>query len=319
MGWYAHSKRDLPWRRTKDPYLIWISEVMLQQTRVAAALPYFERFIQRFPAVQDLAAAPESDVLHAWAGLGYYSRARNLREAARLIIGLGAFPNDYDCLRALPGIGDYTAAAVGSIAFGLPYAAIDGNALRVLSRVTAEPGDIGLPAIRERLTAVAKKWLDRKQPGDFNQAVMELGATICLPQSPHCSKCPLARQCEAHATRREEQYPVKLRKAERNEAHETLYYIEHDGDILLWQRPPDSDRLAGFWELPGPLQLADVSHAEEAGRFRHSIVNTTYNFTVVRATASAVPQGLSWVTKASLDAIPLSTTARKAMLCVEVD
>jgi len=286
---------------------------MLQQTRVTAVLPYFERFIQRFPTVEELAAAPESDVLHAWAGLGYYSRARNLREAARRIVGAGAFPNSYDALRALPGIGEYTAAAVGSIAFGLPYAAIDGNALRVLSRVNADAGDIGSPETRERLAAIANKWLDRRQPGDFNQAVMELGATICLPQSPRCLECPLARRCEAHAGGREEQYPVKLRKAEKNEAHETLYYIERDGDILLWQRPAHSHRLAGFWELPGPRELAQISDAEEAGEFRHSIVNTTYYFRVVRAAAGAVPEGLSWVAKASIDELPLSTTTRKAM------
>jgi len=319
MEWYAHSKRDLPWRRTKDPYIIWISEVMLQQTRVNAALPYFERFIQRFPTVRDLAAAPEPDVLHAWAGLGYYSRARNLREAARRIVALGAFPNSYDGLRALPGVGDYTAAAVGSIAFGTPCAAIDGNALRVLSRVTADAGDIGSPETRQRLTAVANSWLDRKHPGDFNQAVMELGAMVCLPPSPRCSECPLAPRCAAHALGREQQFPVKLRKAEKQQAHQILYYIERNGHILLWQRAADSDRLAGFWELPGPRELAQISDAEVAGEFRHSIVNTTYYVRVVRAATPSVPEGLLWMSKASLGNLPLSTTARKAMLCVAAD
>ena len=157
---------------------------MLQQTRVAAVLPYYERFLNRFPTVEQLACAPEQDVLAHWAGLGYYSRARNLHRAAKEIAAAGMFPTGYAEIRALPGIGDYTAAAVASIAFQAPRAAVDGNVLRVLSRATAEPGDIGALPTRRKLEAVATLWLDRKRPGDFNQAMMELGATVCLPQAP---------------------------------------------------------------------------------------------------------------------------------------
>jgi A/G-specific adenine glycosylase len=319
LEWYAQAKRDLPWRRTKDPYLILVSEVMLQQTRVAAMASYFERFVQRFPTAGALAAAGESEVLHAWSGLGYYSRARNLQKAAIWINGLGVFPDDYHALRALPGVGDYTAAAVASIAFGRPYPAVDGNALRVLSRITADAGDIASPETRERLTAVARALLDRKQPGDFNQAVMELGATVCVPRSPACAACPVARYCEAHATGRERDYPVKLRKPRRSEVHETLYFVEREDHLLLWRREEESERLAGFWELPGRHQLGNVAGAVAAGEFRHTIVNTTYHFRIVRASVQSVPGGVSWIPKSRLRELPLSTATKKALRCVEPD
>jgi len=317
LAWYSRSKRDLPWRRTQDPYAIWISEIMLQQTRVAAVLPYYERFLERFPTVHHLARAREEDVLHAWSGLGYYSRARNLRKAAALIAVAGEFPKGYDGIRALPGIGDYTAAAVASIAFKLPHAAIDGNALRVLSRVTADPGDIGSLDTRKRLAAIANQWLDRRQPGDFNQAVMELGATICLPRSPNCSKCPLSRHCRAHQEGVPDHYPVKLsRKLKRNEVTQSLFYIERRGKVLFWRRDGASKRLAGFWELPGAAQLKRIADQEKAGEFRHTIVNTTFCFRVMRASIGVTPRGLVWLSKNSLHELPLSTAAKKALRCL---
>jgi A/G-specific adenine glycosylase len=316
MSWYTRSKRDLPWRRTSDPYAIWISEVMLQQTRVAAVLPYYERFLKRFPAVHDLAKAREEEVLAAWSGLGYYSRARNLQKAAVRIAEDGAFPSDYEGIRALPGIGAYTAAAIASIAFKLPHAAIDGNALRVLSRLTAEPGDIGVRSTREKLEAVASSLLDRKRPGDFNQAIMELGATVCLPKSPDCPKCPLSKHCEAFRTGKQQEYPVKLRKLQRNEVSETLFYIERDGQILLWRRDANSKRLAGFWELPGPEQLKHVASGRMVVEFRHTIVNTTFRFKVVRASLGTIPGGLVWQPTRILHELPLSTTANKALRCL---
>jgi A/G-specific adenine glycosylase len=318
LKWYARSKRDLPWRRTIDPYAIWISEVMLQQTRVAAVLPYYERFLRLFPTVHHLANAPQDGVLAAWSGLGYYSRARNLQKAAAQIEAAGAFPSDYAGIRALPGIGGYTAAAVASIAFHLPRAAIDGNALRVLSRLTAEHGDIGARTTRERLEAVANGLLDRRRPGDFNQAVMELGATICLPKSPDCAKCPLSTHCEAFRTGKQNEYPLKLRKPQRNEVSETLFYIERDGHILFWRRDAASKRLAGFWELPGPAQLKHAAREKIVGDFRHTIVNTTYRFQVVRASIATIPGGLVWQPKRFLDELPLSTTAKKALRCLVV-
>jgi A/G-specific adenine glycosylase len=316
LTWYTRSKRDLPWRRTQDPYAIWISEIMLQQTRVAAVLPYYERFLNRFPRVQDLAAAPEQDVLTAWSGLGYYSRARNLQKAAIGITDAGAFPSDYDSIRALPGIGDYTAAEVASIAFNQPYAAIDGNVLRVLSRITAEPGDIGAPATRRKLAAVANELLDRNRPGEFNQALMELGATLCLPKSPQCLLCPWSQHCQALQTGKQNEFPLKLRKTQRQQASETLFYIERDDQILFWRRDAGSKRLAGFWELPGPGQITSAAQENIVGEFRHTIVNTTYRFQVVRATLGSTPPPLVWQPKRFLDELPLSTTAKKAIRCL---
>jgi A/G-specific adenine glycosylase len=316
LSWYTRSKRDLPWRRTTDPYAIWVSEVMLQQTRVAAVLPYYERFLDRFPTVRQLANAPEEEVLAAWSGLGYYSRARNLQKAAVRIAEAGRFPPDYEGIHALPGIGAYTAAAIASIAFKQPYAAIDGNALRVLSRLAAEPGDIGARSTRQRLQLVANGLLDRKRPGDFNQAIMELGATVCLPKSPDCTKCPLSRHCEAFRTGAQKELPVKLRKLQRNEASETLFYIERDGQILLWRRDANSKRLAGFWELPGPEQLKHVASERILGEFRHTIVNTTFRFKVVRASLGTIPGGLVWQPARILHELPLSTTANKALRCL---
>jgi A/G-specific adenine glycosylase len=316
VSWYQRSKRDLPWRRTTDPYAIWVSEVMLQQTRVAAVLPYYERFLNRFPTVQKLANAPAVEVLAVWSGLGYYSRARNLQKAAGRIVEAGSFPSDYEGIRALPGVGAYTAAAIASIAFKQPYAAIDGNALRVLSRLTAEPGDIGARSTRERLEAVASGLLDRKRPGDFNQAMMELGATVCLPKSPDCGKCPLSGRCEAFRTGKQQEYPVKLRKMQRREVCETLFYIERDGQILLWRRDANSKRLAGFWELPGPEQLKHVASERILGEFRHTIVNTTFRFKVVRASLGTIPGGLVWHPTRILHELPLSTTANKALRCL---
>ena len=193
LAWYARGHRDLPWRDTRDPYRIWVSEIMLQQTRAQAVIPYYHRFLERFPSVEALAAAAEDEVLALWSGLGYYSRARNLRLAARQIVDSGGFPRSYEGIRGLPGIGDYTAAAVASIAFDLPYAVLDGNVLRVVARVANDAADISAARTRERFRAMAQGWLDAAiEPGHFNQALMELGATVCLPRKPLCLVCPLA-------------------------------------------------------------------------------------------------------------------------------
>ena len=318
LNWYHQSKRDLPWRRTTDPYAIWISEAMLQQTRVAAVLPYYEKFLKLFPSVHHLAQATEQQVLQAWSGLGYYTRARNIHKAAKLISAASAFPNTHEAIRALPGIGDYTAAAIASIAFGLPHAAIDGNALRVLSRLTAEPADISSPETRKRLKTIATQCLDRKRPGDFNQAVMELGATICLPRSPECKRCPLARHCAAYQQDRPNEFPIKVRTVQRHHAAESLFYIERRGKVLFWQRDSTSKRLAGFWELPGTAQLQNPAAITKAAEFRHTIVNTTFKFTVIRASVQTIPPGLVWLSKDSLHEVPLSTTAKKALRCLDI-
>jgi A/G-specific adenine glycosylase len=313
LAWYRKHKRDLPWRRTEDPYRIWISEIMLQQTRVAAVLPHYARFLARFPDVQALAEAREQDLLAAWAGLGYYSRARNLQKAAKNIVERGEFPRDYSSLRELPGVGDYTAAAVSSIAFGLPHAVVDGNVARVLSRLAPELGDIKSDAVRKRLRALAEALLDRKRPGEFNQALMELGATVCLPKRPLCERCPVRLYCEARKQGLENQLPVRGARPSADQRGKSLLVIEKAGKVLFWQRSAESSRLAKFWELPEREQLPGAKVIDYAGAFRHTIVNTTYFVEVSRATVRSRPNGFRWLAKNSLLDLPVSTTAKKAL------
>ncbi|HEY1204492.1 MAG: A/G-specific adenine glycosylase [Bryobacteraceae bacterium] len=310
--WYESAKRDLPWRRTRDPYRIWVSEIMLQQTRVAAAVPYFERFLERFPDAPALAAAAEAEVLAAWAGLGYYSRARNLHRAAQAIAAAG-FPRDYDAIRALPGVGGYTAAAIASIAFGLPHAVLDGNVIRVLARLLAEREAVGSAAAKGRLRALADRLLDRKRPGDYNQALMELGATVCLPRSPRCSACPVAAMCEARRRGLADRLPVKAPRATAVVIARELLLVRRCGRCLLWQRPPDSGSMAGFWELPETDQLPQAARREILGHVRHTIMDRRYVAAVIRAEVMRVPRGFVWVPESGLDALPLSTLARKAL------
>ncbi|HYP14935.1 MAG TPA: A/G-specific adenine glycosylase [Bryobacteraceae bacterium] len=310
LEWFSRARRDLPWRKTQDPYAIWLSEVMLQQTRVATVLPYYSRFLERFPTARDLAEAEEHDVLKLWSGLGYYSRARNLQKGARMIAG--GFPDTYEAIRALPGVGDYTAAAIASIAHGLPYAAVDGNVLRVLARVSGDPGDIGRSATRERLSALASELIDRRRPGDFNQALMELGATVCTPRNPQCLLCPVVRLCHARKQGREQELPVKLRPVRPERVYRTLYVIERHGELLFWQRAAGSKRLAGFWELPEPEHVPGASEGQELGSFQHSIVNQRYQFRVVQARASTVDRQLRWLSPTGIECL-FSTTTRKAL------
>jgi A/G-specific adenine glycosylase len=286
---------------------------MLQQTRAAAVIPYYEKFLQRFPAPQDLAEAAESEVLTFWSGLGYYQRARNLRRAAIRIVESGGFPRDYDSIRELPGVGPYTAAAVGSIAFGLARAVVDGNVLRVISRLTADASDIGSAVTKERFENVANTLLDRRDPGRFNQAMMELGATICLPRDPLCLLCPVADDCKARIEGKQAQLPVKLRRVEPVQIASTLLIIERAGKILLWRRDPESMRLGGFWELPTSEDLPKVEPYETLGSFRHSITHHNYICTVVRASVSRASSRFRWFERSDLHGLPLSTTTRKAM------
>jgi A/G-specific adenine glycosylase len=320
LAWYRRHRRKLPWRETRDPYRIWVSEVMLQQTRVAAAIPFYEKFTNRFQTIEALALASEQELLSSWAGLGYYSRARNLQRAARILMAMGlqgnALPRDYRIIRSLPGIGDYTAAAIASIAFDLPHAVLDGNVIRVLSRITAEPADIVLPATRRRLAGIADELLDRKHPGDFNQAVMELGATVCLPRDPQCPRCPVNTFCEARRMGRQLEFPVKQTRVRATQVEKQLLLIERGRQVLFWQRPAPSRLLAGFWELPGPEDLPKACVGREVGTFRHSIVNTQYHIQVVRATVIHVPAGFEWLSQKKLNEVPLSTTAKKALLCL---
>jgi A/G-specific adenine glycosylase len=314
--WYDRGHRDLPWRRTADPYPIWVSEIMLQQTRAAAVVPYYERFLDRFPTVDALARAAEADVLALWSGLGYYSRARNLLAAGRQIAARGSFPRDYVELRQLPGIGDYTAAAVASIAFGEPRAVLDGNVLRVVARMENDPGDIGASATRDRFRAVAESWLDRRASGPFNQALMELGATVCMPRRPLCPECPLRARCRALANGTVAQLPVKLGRIPPERIEAVLLLIRRDRRILLRQRALSEPRMPGFWDLPSPEHLPAVRPGAPAGQFRHTITHHRYIFTVSPAPAPArLPTAapFRWLDPRDAATIPLSTTARKAL------
>ena len=315
LRWYDSARRDLPWRHTRDPYAIWLSEIMLQQTRVAAAVPYFERFLARFPDAAALAAAAESEVLAAWAGLGYYSRARNLHRAAKEIAA-GGFPREYEAILELPGIGEYTAAAIASIAFGLPHAVLDGNVIRVLARVSAEEGPVSSAAAKERLRALADRLLDRARPGDYNQALMELGATVCLPRNPRCPDCPVATMCEARRRGMADRLPVKAPRVKAVVIERELLLIRRRGRCLLWQRPADSGAMAGFWELPETSQLPQASRYESLGYVRHTIMQYRYVATVVRAEVTKVPRGFVWVPENGLSALMLSTLTRKALRAV---
>jgi len=219
LAWYDRDKRPLPWRDQPDPYRIWLSEVMLQQTRIEAVRGYYDRFLERFPTVEALAAAPLDAVLHAWAGLGYYSRARNLHRAAQMVAFErgGRFPDTADELAELPGVGRYTAGAIASIAFGRRAPVVDGNVARVLSRLAGLAGDVRSPVVSRRLWALAAEWIDAERPGDFNQALMELGETICVPRSPDCARCPVRARCAAHRQGRVAELPTPRRPPERPE------------------------------------------------------------------------------------------------------
>ena len=238
LAWYAENGRTLPWREYPDPYRVWLSEVILQQTRVAQGLDYFNRFVSRFPDVGALARAEETEVLRLWQGLGYYSRARNLHAASRQIAGTygGRFPETYEQVRSLKGVGDYTAAAVCSIAYGQPYAVVDGNVYRVLSRLFALGLPIDTGAGKRAFSALAEKLLDRRRPGVYNQALMDFGALQCVPRSPDCPACPLAGVCMAFRTGEVARYPVKEGKQKSRDRYFNYLHIRCGGRTLLSQR-----------------------------------------------------------------------------------
>jgi len=312
LDWYRAVKRDLPWRGARDPWRILVSEVMLQQTRVSAVIPYYERFLARFPTPASLAGAPEQELLAVWSGLGYYARARNLRRAAVEIAAAGGFPRDYDSIRRLPGVGDYTAAAISSIAFSLPFAVLDGNAVRVLSRLLAERGDAQSAAVRLRLKEEAQRLLDPAHPGDFNQALMELGATVCLPRNPQCLLCPWRDFCRARVLSLQNELPVKLRKREPLRQQIDLLLISKKGAFLLRQRGAAESRLAGFWELPAAGDVPSAERSELAASFKHSITRHDYTVRVWLAGPVKAPKGFRWIEAGDLVSLPLTTIARKA-------
>lgn len=249
--WYDTHRRALPWRDTRDPYRIWISEVILQQTRVAQGMDYYHRFLERFPDVRALADASEQDVLRLWQGLGYYSRARNLHAAARDVRDrfAGRFPTDYAAVRSLSGIGDYTAAAIVSFATGAPYAVVDGNVLRVIGRLFAIDTPTDTSAGRRLYNDLARSLLPPDQAGTHNQAIMEFGALQCVPRNPDCSVCPLAARCAAHAAGTPERFPVKQHRTKTIDRYFHYFYVT-TGDDLFLRRRPAGDIWQGLFELP---------------------------------------------------------------------
>ena len=269
LPWYDAGHRDLPWRRTKEPYAVWLSEIMLQQTRVEAVRGYYARFLSALPTIGHLAQADPERLNKLWEGLGYYSRVRNLQKAARQIMDEhgGVFPADYAQIRALPGIGDYTAGAIGSICFGLPTPAVDGNVLRVCARLTADSTPIDKPQVKKELTARLAEIYPAGQCGDFTQALMELGATVCAPNgAPNCDLCPLSGICLAHRDGLEQELPVRSAKKPRKQEQMTVFILAC-GDCYALQKRPETGLLAGLWEfphVPGFLEAEDALAQLEA-------------------------------------------------------
>lgn len=249
LQWFKNNGRSLPWRETKDAYAIWLSEVILQQTRIVQGMSYWERFMAQWPTVNTLAAATEDEVLKAWQGLGYYSRARNLHTAARQVVELGGFPQTFKELKTLKGVGDYTAAAIASIAFGEPIAVVDGNVYRVLSRYYGIETPIDSTEGKKEFQALAQSLLPINEPADYNEAIMDFGATQCTPNSPHCSACPLCETCVAFREQRINELPVKSKKVKQRERHFTYLCIEYEGKIAIHQRGA-GDIWQGLWEFP---------------------------------------------------------------------
>jgi A/G-specific adenine glycosylase len=306
LAWYDQHRRDLPWRTTRDPYRVWLSEIMLQQTRVAAVIAHYHEFLRRFPTVQKLAAAREASVLAAWSGLGYYRRARMMHAAAKVLVREydGRFPATEEGLRQLPGIGRYTAAAIASIAFDEPVAVVDGNVERVLQRVS------GKRLAGEELWAAANDLLEEAPPGDFNQAMMELGAVVCMPRAPACLTCPVVELC---ATRGELATEAKAAKQKKREIHYALHC--RNGDAFLVQRARDVSLMPGMWELP---ELAGMNGASRPlFTLRHSITTTDYTVRVWQNAASFGING-KWIPRERLKRVALTGLARKILRKAEM-
>lgn len=313
LVWYRENARVLPWRSHPTPYRVWVSEIMLQQTRVAAVLSYYRRFLEAAPTAAELAAMPEDQLMKLWQGLGYYSRARNLQKAARQIMEEfgGVFPNTYDAIRSLSGVGDYTAGAISSIAFGLPVPAVDGNVLRVTARICGDDGDITTPAMKKRVTRALAEIIPLDAPGDFNQAMMELGATVCLPNgTPLCERCPAAGFCRAYQEERTGELPVKAAKKARRIEHRTVYLLYHGNRVAL-RRRPDKGLLAGLWEYPNEISEGvdwparwglTVGSLERAGTGKHIFTHIEWHMTALAGDldSAALPSGWVWADRAAL-------------------
>ncbi len=311
ISWFLAHQRQLPWRQTTDPYAIWVSEIMLQQTQVATVVPYFSRFMSRYPTVHELAAVPLEDVLSIWVGLGYYSRAARLHRCAQFICTYlnGRFPSTRTELMALPGIGRYTAGAVASIAFGQSVPVLDGNVIRVLTRLLAIPDNIAAPATHTLLWAIAEKLVPSADAGTYNQAIMELGATVCLPRHPLCSRCPVRGLCQARRRSLQSTLPVKTAARQPRKSFCIAVVIEAAGKLLLLKRPPGG-LWSSLWEFPtfhAPTRRSTEKHAlrimerslglsvsavRAIGPLRHQLTHRTFEYHIFHTRMDAAPPHL---------------------------
>lgn len=340
LAWFARHARDLPWRHDRDPHRIWISEVMLQQTQVATVIPYFERFLQRFPTFSALAQASEQDVLHLWAGLGYYRRARDLIQAARTLHGLDypTIPNDASLLHTLPGFGRYTVNAVLSQAYDCRLPILEANSRRVLCRLFGIEEDPRQAAVQAILWQLAEWLLPKKNAGNFNQAMMELGALVCTPTRPNCPDCPLAQSCQARLTQRQEQIPPRSKSPETVVTEEVAIVLRRKKQFLLVQRPA-TGRWAGMWEFPHQPLAGQESHGAAVQRFlrelgiagdvageiatlRHAVTRFQITMTCLEVVyrggslrPGAYPES-TWVTAEKLADYPLSAPQRQLARCL---
>ena len=334
LNWFRANRRNHPWRRNRNDYRVWLAEVMLQQTRIAAVIPYYEKFLARFPDVKSLADAPEQEVLRLWAGLGYYSRARNLQQAAREMVARhsGKFPRDFAAALALPGIGRYTAAAVLSIAYDAPHAVLDGNVARVLARLNAIGGDLRAPQQWKKLDVTAQKLLAQNSPGDWNQAMMELGETICTPKSPRCTECPVARWCEARKRGLVDSIPAPRKKQPGvKQRIAAAVLLDPRGHTLLVRDPGAHDGVlfSRMWQFPAvefaknpaaaladhlrcklgvdPPALTELPHAKHGVTFR----NITLVPFIARVAALPVRPRLRRLPLADITSAPVSSATKK--------
>ena len=328
LDWFDPDARRMPWRQHRNPYRVWISETMLQQTQVATVIPYFERFMAQFPTVDALAGASLDEVLKLWEGLGYYSRARSLHRCANVLVERheAALPPSYDALLELPGVGPYTAGAIASLAFGLPHPAIDGNVLRVTSRLWGVEDPVDVPRTREAISRRLQEVIPAADPGPFNEALMELGATVCLPRTPRCEGCPLALHCRARHLEAVTQFPVKSPRKKPRIAFFQVAVVTAPGPSYLVTRRPEGGLLGGLWEFPtieiaGPEEKMDIPasslgmpgldvHRLEAWQvFDHAFthIRGTYRIGTVRwlDVPPLVSSGWRWVSSEELENLAL--------------
>ena len=329
LAWYDEHARTLPWRGIHDPYRTWVSETMLQQTRVETVISYYERFLARFPDVAALACAPEDDVMKLWEGLGYYRRARNLQKGARQVMEAfgGEIPSTTDELLKICGIGAYTAGAIASIAFDKAVPAVDGNVIRVVSRLAGIRENVGIPSVKREIERIAAALVPPERPGDFNQAMMDLGATVCMPGTPGCDRCPLTALCDAYRAGDAEDIPELPRKNPPKEIEYDLCLVFSGGRVLMRQRT--ETMLQGLWiypmieswhtakQLPAAVKRRTglaVTGIEAAGEARHVFTHQVWKMKIyaMRTEATEAPEGWRFVTREEMDALALPTAVKKA-------